>query len=841
MMEQAGAVICECIMGDNDMRKDIFPVSGMSCASCAARVNKVLNRQDGVYEANVNYASATARVVYDPSRCTPSALRAAVRDAGYDLMTDAEAGTERVEVERGKEYALLRRQTVAAIVLAVPVVVMSAFFMDYAYVGYAVWLLSTMVVFGFGRRFYINAWRQLRHLSANMDTLVAGSTGVAYLFSVFNLLAPDFWLSRGIQPHVYFESASVIIAFILLGRLLESRAREKTSTAIRKLMGLQPKTVTRVTDEGESVIPVESVREGDVIVVRPGERIAADGTVCRGESYVDESMLTGEPLPAFKKQGDGVFAGTINQRGVLRFTAVKTGQDTMLSGIIRMVQDAQGSKPPVQQTVDRIAGVFVPVILLLSVVVFAIWWAFAPTAGFEHGILSMVTVLIIACPCALGLATPTALIVGIGKGAVNGILIKDASALETARRTDAIVLDKTGTVTEGRPVVTDMHWADGAGTGRAIFLSLEKNSEHPLAEAVVAALKDSHTVPVTDFANIPGRGVKGTVDGVTYYAGNEELLRENGIQADRDMAGKAAEWTEDAKTVVWFGGAGRVLAVAGIADRIKETSAQAVAMLHSMNIGVYMLTGDNEASAGYVARKTGIRHYKAKVMPDDKAAFVRQLQADGHVVAMAGDGINDSAALAQADLSIAMGKGSDIAMETSMMTILSSDLSKTAEAIRLSQLTMRTIRQNLFWAFVYNIIAVPIAAGVLYPLNGFLLNPMIGGAAMALSSVSVVTNSLRLKRKSILPVARRGDGAAGEVAGGGEDAVTRREYRIEGMMCDHCRAHVEDALNSIDGVSATVTLDPPLARIESSRELSVEYLQQIVSDKAGDYTVVEKE
>ena len=798
---QAGAVICECIMGDNDMRKDIFPVSGMSCASCAARVNKVLNKQDGVYEANVNYASATARVVYDPSRCTPSALRAAVRDAGYDLMTDTEAGTERVEVERGKEYALLRRQTVAAIVLAVPVVVMSAFFMDYAYVGYAVWLLSTMVVF----------------------------------------LAPDFWVSRGIQPHVYFESASVIIAFILLGRLLESRAREKTSTAIRKLMGLQPKTVTRVTDEGESVIPVESVREGDVIVVRPGERIAADGTVSGGESYVDESMLTGEPLPAFKKQGDGVFAGTINQRGVLRFTAVKTGQDTMLSGIIRMVQDAQGSKPPVQQTVDRIAGVFVPVILLLSVVVFAIWWAFAPTAGFEHGILSMVTVLIIACPCALGLATPTALIVGIGKGAVNGILIKDASALETARRTDAIVLDKTGTVTEGRPVVTDMHWADGAGTGRAIFLSLEKNSEHPLAEAVVAALKDSHTVPVTDFANIPGRGVKGTVDGVTYYAGNEELLRENGIQADRDMAGKAAEWTEDAKTVVWFGGAGRVLAVAGIADRIKETSAQAVAMLHSMNIGVYMLTGDNEASAGYVARKTGIRHYKAKVMPDDKAAFVRQLQADGHVVAMAGDGINDSAALAQADLSIAMGKGSDIAMETSMMTILSSDLSKTAEAIRLSQLTMRTIRQNLFWAFVYNIIAVPIAAGVLYPLNGFLLNPMIGGAAMALSSVSVVTNSLRLKRKSILPVARRGDGAAGEVAGGGEDAVTRREYRIEGMMCDHCRAHVEDALNSIDGVSATVTLDPPLARIESSRELSVEYLQQIVSDKAGDYTVVEKE
>lgn len=840
-MELAGAVICEIIMDNRNMRKDIFPVSGMSCASCAARVNKVLNRQDGVYEANVNYASATARVVYDPSKCTPSALRAAVRDAGYDLMTDAEAGTERVEAERGKDYARLKRHTVAAVVLSVPVVVLSAFFMDYAYVGYAVWLLSTIVVFGFGQRFYINAWRQLRHLSANMDTLVAGSTGVAYLFSVFNLLAPDFWLSRGIQPHVYFESASVIIAFILLGRLLESRARQKTSAAIRKLMGLQPKTVTTVTEDGEKVIPIEHAREGDVIVVRPGERIAVDGTVTEGESYVDESMLTGEPVPSFKKKGESVFAGTINQRGVLRFTAVKTGQDTMLSGIIRMVQDAQGSKPPVQQTVDRIAGVFVPVILLLSVVVFCVWWAFAPTAGFEHGILSMVTVLIIACPCALGLATPTALIVGIGKGAVNGILIKDASALETARKTDAIVLDKTGTVTEGCPVVTDEYWTDGAGVGRQILRSLEKNSEHPLAEAVVAALKDTPTVPVSCFETIPGKGVKGTVDGVTYYAGNVELLRENGIHADRDTAERAAKWTEEAKTVVWFAGAGRVMAVMGITDRIKDTSAQAVEQLRGMNIEVYMLTGDNEASAGYVARKTGIRHYRAKVLPGDKAAFVSRLQAEGHVVAMVGDGINDSAALAQADLSIAMGKGSDIAMETAMITILSSDLTKTAEAVRLSQLTMRTIRQNLFWAFVYNIVAVPIAAGALYPLNGFLLNPMIGGAAMALSSVSVVTNSLRLKRKSILPVARRGDGAAGVGTVGGEADVVRHEYRIEGMMCDHCRAHVEDALNSIEGVSATVTLDPPLARIESSRELSMDYLQKIVSEKAGDYTVVGKD
>ena len=436
-------------MDKETKRKETFPVMGMSCASCAARVSKTLNSQHGVYEANVNYAAATAQVVYNPEECSAADLRLAVREAGYDLLTDDGADEKTVESEHEKEYRLLRRQTIAAIALAVPILVMSVFFMDADFTKYATWLLSTVVVFGFGRRFYVNTWRQLKHSSANMDTLVATSTGIAYLFSVFNLFFPDFWLSRGIEPHVYFESASVIIAFILLGRLLEARAKQKTSTAIKKLMGLQPKTVTILTDKGETSIPIEQAQAGDTIIVKPGERIAVDGIVVSGESYVDESTLTGEPIPARKKKGEAVFAGSINQKGSFRFKAYKTGQDTMLAQIIRMVQEAQGSKVPVQQMVDKVAAVFVPTIMTLSVLSFLLWWIFAPSMGFVHGILAMVTVLIIACPCALGLATPTALIVGIGKGAENGILIKDATSLEVARKIDAIILDKTGTITEG--------------------------------------------------------------------------------------------------------------------------------------------------------------------------------------------------------------------------------------------------------------------------------------------------------------------------------------------------------------------------------------------------------
>lgn len=825
--------------------KKTYPLSGMSCAACAARIEKTLNHHAGVVEANVNYASASVQVTYDPCQCSAEDLRSAVQDAGYDMITENDDTRENAESRYEKEYLKLKRQTAAAIILSIPVMVLSMFFMGNMYMQYVIWVLSTIVVFGFGRRFFINAWKQARHLSANMDTLVAVSTGISYLFSVFNILFPEFWLSRGIEPHIYFESSSVIIAFILLGRLLEARARHNASSAIKKLIGLQPNTVLVQTEEGEKSIRVDEAKAGDIIIVRPGDRIAVDGSIVSGESYIDESMLTGEPLPSFKGKGDNVFAGTINQKGAFRFKADKTGRDTMLAQIIRMVQEAQGSKVPVQHLVDKIAAVFVPVIIGLAILVFILWWTLAPSEGFIHGLLAMVTVLIIACPCALGLATPTALIVGIGKGAESGILIKDAASLETGRKVDAIVLDKTGTITEGRPAVTDECWSDNSEGLKDILYSLEILSDHPLAEAIAARLKNGNVknISVSGFENIPGKGIKGSVDGRMFYAGNLELLADHGIQPEPDLSLRAGQWMDEAKSIVWFADSEKALAAIALADEIKESSAEAVSLLQHMNVDVYMLTGDNEASARAVAEKTGIRHCQAKVLPQGKASFIKELQSRGHKVAMVGDGINDSAALAQADLSIAMGKGSDIAMDTAMITILSSDLTKVAEAIRLSQLTIRTIRENLFWAFIYNLVAVPVAAGILYPFNGFLLNPMIGGAAMAFSSVSVISNSLRLKRKKIAsgrnPETAGGQNKLSDNTNNSNNTIMKYEYRIEGMMCGHCRTHVEKALESIPGVKVTVTLDPPVAILESDHALSKDEIQKVISEKAGEYRIVE--
>lgn len=632
--------------------------------------------------------------------------------------------------------------------LSVPVVVIGMFFMNMPYANEIMWLLSTPVLFWCGRGFFVNAWQQFRHRSVTMDTLVALSTGIAYLFSLFNLFFPGFWLARGIHPHVYFEASSVIIAFILLGRLLEERAKGSTTSAIRKLMGLQPRTVTLVAPDGSRrQADIGEVRTGDLLLVRPGERIAVDGSVADGSSYVDESMLTGEPVAVLKEAGDAVYAGTINQKGSFTFRAEKVGADTLLAQIIRMVQDAQGSKAPVQKLVDRIAAVFVPTIMGIALLAFVLWMVFDPADGFTHGILALVTVLIIACPCALGLATPTAITVGIGKAAEKGILVKDAESLEVARKVDTVVLDKTGTVTEGHPVVTDEAWAEGAAGAAELLAGLEALSEHPLAEAVVTRYGQPAAAQVSGFRSLTGLGLTGTVGGETYYAGSERLLRERGIVADEALEARAAAWTAQAATVIWLADSRRALGVVAVADTVKAGTVEAVRQLREAGIEVYMLTGDNEATAKEIASRAGIVHYRAGVLPDGKADFVRTLQEAGHVVAMVGDGINDSAALARADLGIAMGRGSDIAMDAAKMTIVSSDLRKIPVAVRISAQTVRTIRQNLFWAFIYNVIGVPIAAGVLYPVNGFLLNPMIAGAAMALSSVSVVTNSLRLKWK----------------------------------------------------------------------------------------------
>ncbi len=732
--------------------KKVFPVNGMGCAACSARVTKVLGETEGVVEANVNFATGLAMVVYDPERVTPEVMQERVEKIGFKMIVPQnESAVEIADDQYAKNYKSLRVRAVAAIAVSAALFVVGMFLKELPGNGYIQWLLATPVIFIFGRNFFINAWQQLRHGSSNMDTLVATSTSIAYIFSLCNLLFPDFWLSRGIQPHLYFESSAMIVSFILLGRLLEAKAKRRTTSAIRGLMDLRPQKVNLVTASGECVADISDVTAGDVVIVRPGERIPADGKVIEGASSVDESMLSGEPIPVDKALGDNVFSGTINQNGTLRFCVEKVGDDTVLSQVIRMVQDAQGSKAPVQNMVDKVARIFVPTIILLSLVTFAAWMIFAPADGFVHGLLAMCTVLIIACPCALGLATPTAIMVGVGRGAQNGILIKDAESLEAAKLIDTIVLDKTGTLTEGSPAVMGLEWkSKEAAEARDVLYSIERLSEHPLAKAVCSAMEgQAKEVQIEDFQSIPGRGAVGRYEGVRFWVGSRALLEGELVDFDPELDKVAREWHAQGRTVVWFAGSGKALGVIAIADNIKKSSAEAVKELQRAGVEVWMLTGDSEASAQDVAQQVGISHVRAGVMPQDKADFVAELQKQGRKVAMVGDGINDSAALATADLSIAMGQGSDIAMDAAMVTILSSDLLKIPQMIRLSQRTVRTIKQNLFWAFIYNLITVPIAAGILYPFTGMLLDPMFGAAAMALSSVSVVSNSLRLRRIKI--------------------------------------------------------------------------------------------
>ena len=729
--------------------KKSFPVLQMTCASCAVSVESIIKSQAGVVDVSVNYANAKISVEFIPSLVKVESFRKAVQSIGYDLLIDeSTSGDETIEQIQEKNFKTLKKKTYWALILSIPVVVIGMFFMNMPFANEIMWFLSTPVLFWLGRDFYINAWKQAKHRSANMDTLVALSTGVAYIFSVFNTLFPEFWHEKGLHAHVYFEAASVIIGFILLGKLLEEKAKGNTSSAIKKLMGLQPKTVTIVHEGGHQMeIPIEQVEIGNTIVVKPGEKIAVDGTVINGNSYVDESMLSGEPVSVLKNVNEKVFAGTFNQKGSFQFKADKVGSETMLAQIIKMVKDAQGSKAPVQKLVDKIAGIFVPIVIVIAIASFIVWNIFGGDNGFTQGLLALITVLVIACPCALGLATPTAIMVGVGKGAEKGILIKDAESLELAKMVNAIILDKTGTITEGKPIVTNDFWTEETLILKQILSSIEKQSEHPLADAVVSHLKNQNTIPISQFESITGKGAKAAIDGETYFIGNKRLIQENEIVIENEVAQKANQWGNEAKTVIWFANTKKIIAILAIADQIKSTSKMAIEKLQKSGIEVYMLTGDNEMTAKAVSEKVGIKHYKAEVLPEHKAAFVKQLQEKGKVVAMVGDGINDSSALAQADVSIAMGKGSDIAMDVAKMTIISSDLIKIPEAIHLSKATVSTIKQNLFWAFIYNLIGIPIAAGILYPINGFLLNPMIAGAAMALSSVSVVSNSLWLKYK----------------------------------------------------------------------------------------------
>jgi Cu2+-exporting ATPase len=728
-----------------------LPVLGMSCAGCAHSVEQSVATLPGVEEAAVNYASQTLKVSFQPKSLRPELLQKAVQDAGYDLILDDINGAQKQEEVQEQDYRRLKNRLIYATVLTIPIVIIGMFMMNLPYANFIMFALSTPVLFFFGQSFFKNAYKQAWHGRANMDTLVALSTGTAYLFSVFNTFYPSFWHSRGLHPHVYFEAAAVIIVFIMLGKVLESGAKANTSSAIKKLMGLQPRTLILFEAGVEREITIDQVKPGDVVLVRPGQQVPVDGHLLAGSTYVDESMITGEPVAVAKKKDDHVFAGTINQKGSFQMIAAKVGSETMLAQIIRLVHEAQGSKAPIQKLVDKIAGIFVPAVLGIAFITLLLWITLGGDNAFSQGLLAMVTVLVIACPCALGLATPTALMVGIGKGAEHGILIKNAEALELGLKVNALIFDKTGTITQGAPEVSMLHYFAHAKPHaqelNAVLLALEKQSEHPLASAIVQFLQANTTgnIQLENFQSITGKGVSGSYNGVQYYAGNRRLLDDNNIILDDQMAEQATRLQDGAQTLIYFADQQRLLGVLTIGDKIKQHSGSAIAELKRKHIQLYMLTGDNEQTAAAVAKQVGLEHFKANMLPEDKATFVQALQAEGKIVAMIGDGINDSQALALADFSIAMGKGSDIAIDVANITLVGSDLMLVPRALELSRKTVKTIRQNLFWAFIYNLIGIPIAAGILYPAYGFLLNPMIAGAAMALSSVSVVSNSLRLK------------------------------------------------------------------------------------------------
>lgn len=730
-----------------------YPVTGMSCAACAASVEKALNGADGVAKAEVNYANASVLIEFDKSDLQALDLKATLNGIGYDLIVedDEELAQEEASLAQAYELKKLIRQTIGAAALTIPVMTISMVFPELPYANWVMMVLALPVVAVFGSRFYKSAFNQLKHRTTNMDTLVALSTGIAFLFSFFNTIYPQFWLSRGLEAHVYYEASAAIVTFILLGKLLEEKAKSNTSSALKKLMGLQPKQVIRIGTKGnEDVVAIKDVKEGDILLAKPGDKIPVDGKVTRGSSFVDESMISGEPIPVQKEINDQVYAGTINQKGSFQFQAEKVGGETVLAHIIKMVKLAQGTKAPVQNLVDKVAAIFVPTVLVISLITFLVWYFSGADQAFSHALLAAVTVLVIACPCALGLATPTAIMVGVGKGAENNILVKDAESLERAHLVDALVLDKTGTITEGAPKVVDSYWVSESEETKAILKGIEGQSGHPLADAVVNSFgKKLKAFIPSSVENIPGKGIVGIVDGESYHVGNRLLIDELSIMVSTQVEAIIKGWQEKAYTVVFFASPKTLLGVMAISDPIKTSSKDAIQSLQQNGIEVYMLTGDNQQTASAVAFQVGINHYKAQVMPSNKASFVKELQAQDKLVAMVGDGINDAEALAQADISIAMGKGSDIAIDVAKMTLMTSDLMTIPKAFILSKQTVNAVKQNLFWAFIYNLIGIPIAAGVLYTFNGFLLNPMIAAGAMAFSSVSVVLNSLRVKWKPL--------------------------------------------------------------------------------------------
>lgn len=733
-----------------------FPVTGMMCAVCASTVEKTIAETPGVAEATVNFAASTVTVGWNPEEITPQQIAARVNQAGYTLIvtSSAEEGLKRQEQEEARIYKEMRLKVIVAWALTIPLMVICMGGMHFSGSAWVMCALTLIVMLWCGKSFYVKGFRNLFRGNPSMESLVAISTLVSFLFSLFNTIFPTFWEAKSLSANLYYEGAAMITAFVLTGKLMELRARHNTGSALRALMSLRPEEANRLLpDGGIETVKTSELTVGDRLLVKPGERIPADGTIEKGTTAIDESMLTGEPLPVEKKKGDKVAAGTLNGLGTIEMIALKTGNETELARIIRSVREAQGSKAPVQRLVDRVSRVFVPTVILISILTFGVWAAFG-SEWISHGVLAAVSVLVIACPCALGLATPTAIMVAIGRGAEAGILVKDAAALERLSEINTICLDKTGTLTEGKPKVTleaNGKFLDEIG----VFRALEIRSEHPLAHAVAeyceAKLKDAGAegksdVEISDFEYFPGMGISGKHEGETYWVGNRKLAEKFGAKIPDEIGLFEQKALSEGAGVVLAGVETKTLTAFKIADTLRADAPQAIATLKKMGIQPILLTGDRRETALHIAAQLGISDVRAEETPEGKLRVVNELEKEGKIVAMAGDGINDSEALAKADVSIAMGTGSEIAVETAQLTIVKSDTMDIVRAIRLSGKTRSIIRENLFWAFIYNVAGIPLAAGVLFPTLGWMLNPMIASAAMAVSSVCVVTNSLRLRR-----------------------------------------------------------------------------------------------
>lgn len=795
-----------------------FPVLMMHCVMCAARVERALRAERGVRSAVVNFAAATVSVSYDAAETGPERLRAAVRAVGYDLVTVGGADGDKQQADADER---LRRRTVLAAALSVPVLILCMVAPHNSIAVAVAGVLATPVVLIIGRDFHVHAYKELKARCAGMDTLVSISTLTAYLFSCFNILFPTFLAAHGIEPHAYFESAALIITFVLLGRALEAHAKSDTNAAVRSLIALRPLKATIVGADGKpQEIKVDEIVQGQTLIIRPGERIPADGVVSNGSSYVDESMMTGEPMPAAKQKGSHAYAGTLNLNGALRITAQQTGGNTLLAQIIQMVNEAQGTKAPIQRLADRIAAVFVPLVTLAALAALILWLTLGGTAAAPHAVVAFITVLIIACPCALGLATPAAITVAIGRAAQEGILIRNAESIQTAAKADTIVLDKTGTVTQGRPQVTTLIWDDPHTAAPGILYSLEAHSQHPLAQAITTHLNTTPH-PISHFQEQPGTGVKATANGITYYACNENTILTKHIPISPKLQAAATQLQHTGHTLVFFATNHHTLALIALKDTIRPNTHNAIQQLKKLHLKVHLLTGDNHNTATTIAKQIGADHCHANATPLNKANYIQHLQNQHHCVGMTGDGINDSAALAQANLSIALAQGSHIAIQTAQVTILTPDLTKLPTLITLARHTNTIIHQNLFWAFAYNTLAIPIAAGALQPLCQLTLTPTTAAITMTLSSLTVTLNSLRIKHLKNT-----------------KNKTMKKQYKIEGMMCNHCRTRVEQLLNQNPNLHATVTLTPPIATIETTlNTIPLHTLQNTLQSEG--YNIVE--